>query len=224
MVHPPPRANQARLSISRPVTTTTPDPVVKRIVLTGRPKGVQWLDRATSPLLRSDFAQSTAGHTPNGDLTDSFVPATEEPFPTAPGRHIWRSAVGKVIDMHTKATMEPSGSAASGVSPEPASLHHGDGEDGRRSTTPTANDTADPAPSSRRRNPARTMLAKLMGALRGDKYIANAYPPQWRSPADAGPLRQNANGNLTAATQSVKEPSSDTAHDSPSARSQIKER
>lgn len=27
-----------------------------------------------SPLLRSDFAQSTVGHFPNGDLTDSFVP------------------------------------------------------------------------------------------------------------------------------------------------------
>jgi hypothetical protein len=28
--------------------------------------------QAISPLLRSDFAQSTAGQTPNGDLTDSF--------------------------------------------------------------------------------------------------------------------------------------------------------
>ena len=33
-----------------------------------------------STLLRSDFAQSTAGHTPFGERTDSFVPATEEPF------------------------------------------------------------------------------------------------------------------------------------------------
>jgi hypothetical protein len=34
--------------------------------------------QASSPLLRSDFAQSTVGHSsPNGDLTDSFVPATE---------------------------------------------------------------------------------------------------------------------------------------------------
>jgi hypothetical protein len=28
--------------------------------------------QAISPLLRSDFAQSTAGQTPYGDLTDSF--------------------------------------------------------------------------------------------------------------------------------------------------------
>ena len=31
--------------------------------------------QAFSPLLRSDFAQSTVGHTPHGDLTDSFVPS-----------------------------------------------------------------------------------------------------------------------------------------------------
>jgi hypothetical protein len=31
--------------------------------------------QAISPLLRSDFAQSTVGRTPNGDLTDSFVPS-----------------------------------------------------------------------------------------------------------------------------------------------------
>ena len=46
----------------------------------GPPHGVQWSDRATSPLLRSDFAQSTAGLQPNGDLTDSFVPAIEREF------------------------------------------------------------------------------------------------------------------------------------------------
>jgi hypothetical protein len=37
--------------------------------------GVEWFHKAISPLLRSDFAQSTAGHPPNGDLTDSIVPS-----------------------------------------------------------------------------------------------------------------------------------------------------
>ena len=36
--------------------------------------GVEWSDRATSPLLRSDFAQSTAGQAPNGDLHGQFRP------------------------------------------------------------------------------------------------------------------------------------------------------
>ena len=43
--------------------------------------GVEWSDRATSPLLRSDFAQSTAGQPPNGDLTDSFVPSDGRAVP-----------------------------------------------------------------------------------------------------------------------------------------------
>jgi hypothetical protein len=38
-------------------------------------------DKAISPLLRSDFAQSTAGHLPNGDLTDSIVPSDESAAP-----------------------------------------------------------------------------------------------------------------------------------------------
>ena len=44
-------------------------------------KGVEWSHRATSPLLRSDFAQNTAGQTPNGDLTDSFVPSDGRAVP-----------------------------------------------------------------------------------------------------------------------------------------------
>src|SRR4051812_21315073 len=44
-------------------------------------RGVQWNDRATSPLLRSDFAQSTAGRTPNGDLTDKFRPQRRKSRP-----------------------------------------------------------------------------------------------------------------------------------------------
>jgi hypothetical protein len=36
--------------------------------------GVDWISGHFT-LLRSDFAQSTVGHSPNGDLTDSFVPS-----------------------------------------------------------------------------------------------------------------------------------------------------
>jgi hypothetical protein len=41
--------------------------------------------RAISPLVRSDFAQSPPANRRPGDLTDSFVHATEEPFPYAEG-------------------------------------------------------------------------------------------------------------------------------------------
>jgi hypothetical protein len=29
----------------------------------------------------------------------------------------------------------------------------------------------------------RSPLAKLLSALRGDKYMADAYPPNWHAPA-----------------------------------------
>ena len=63
-----------------------------------------------SPLLRSDFAQSTAGHTPNGDLTDSFVPSDGRAVPLEsswPPR--WRSPLGKVAHMEAEFTIEPTG-------------------------------------------------------------------------------------------------------------------
>ena len=37
----------------------------------------------------------------------------------------------------------------------------------------------------RPRNPASRMLAKLVSALRGDKYMVGAYPPEWRGAAPA---------------------------------------
>ena len=45
-------------------------------------RGLDSEDRAISALLRSDFAQSTLGQLPNGDLTDSFVSATNGPLST----------------------------------------------------------------------------------------------------------------------------------------------
>jgi hypothetical protein len=56
-------------------------------------------------------------------------------------------------------------------------------------TTPTNGPTGSPVPeASRPRNPASSVLAKLMSALRGDKYMVGAYPPDWRGAApDAEP-------------------------------------
>jgi hypothetical protein len=65
------------------------------------------------------------------------------------------------------------------------------------------------------------MLAKLAGALRGDKYMANAYPPAWRSAGDPGGLRQNHKNKAPAAVRSsVVAPGSGAAH----GPAQIKER
>jgi hypothetical protein len=32
-----------------------------------------------------------------------------------------------------------------------------------------------------------TLVGKLLAVLRGDKYMMNAYPPQWREPAATSP-------------------------------------
>ena len=37
--------------------------------------------------------------------------------------------------------------------------------------------TSEPTGSTPRRNPASKLLAKLLSALRGDKYMVDAYPP-----------------------------------------------
>ena len=63
--------------------------------------------------------------------------------------------LGKVADMQTEPTSEPIGSPVAGVIPE----------------------------AIRPRNPASSVLAKLLSALRGDKYMVGAYAPDWRGAA-----------------------------------------
>ena len=48
--------------------------------------------------------------------------------------------------------------------------------------SPPAGAIPDAASSRGRRHPIRGAPARLLSALRGDKYMINAYPPAWRSP------------------------------------------
>ena len=45
--------------------------------------------------------------------------------------------------------------------------------------------TGAPAPASSpgRHRPARSVFGKVLGVLRGDKYMAGAYPPEWVAPS-----------------------------------------
>jgi hypothetical protein len=57
-------------------------------------------------------------------------------------------------------------------------------------TVPTSEQTSSPVPGVipepiRLRVPASNVLAKLLSALRGDKYMAGAYPPGWHGSASA---------------------------------------
>ena len=127
--------------------------------------------------------------------------------------------------MHTNATSEPSGSPVPVLSPAPANVHdEADAAHQPGSTAPMATDPSQPLPSSRQPNPARSALARLLAAIRGDKYMANAYPPAWRSAADAGALRQSHDDNVSAAAQSIVVRDSRGARGTASAASRTKGR
>jgi hypothetical protein len=62
--------------------------------------------------------------------------------------------------MQTTGTTERSGSPAPGIIPDPAYVHW----------------ERDPVHRGR----AGIGLAKLLRVIRGDKYMTNAYPPEWQ--------------------------------------------
>jgi hypothetical protein len=80
--------------------------------------------------------------------------------------------------MQTKPRTEPTGSPVPGVIPEPWRVHHDPA--GGHERPPATSGTTMPASFAGRRNPARSLLARLLSAIRGDKYMVDAYPPDWR--------------------------------------------
>jgi hypothetical protein len=132
---------------------------------------VRWQDRATPPLLRSDFAQSTAGHTPNGDLTDSFVPATEAPSHHKAAKRreaaIWR--LGRSFDMQTQPTTKTARSPIPGVIPEPVTVHYDAVAAHRRvPVAPTTRGTTRPTGHRARSDPTGTLFAGILSVMRND--------------------------------------------------------
>jgi hypothetical protein len=74
------------------------------------------------------------------------------------------SALGKAAEMATKPTLEPTESPVPGVIPEPSRVQDDSAPAKARATTEAV--------------PSRPGLAgRLLGVLRGDKYMADAYPP-----------------------------------------------
>jgi hypothetical protein len=119
--------------------------------------GVESASRAhfTAPA-EATSRRAPPGHTPHGDLTDSFVPSDgranplEEQSDAATGD----SRSGRVVNVQIKPTIE-TGSLVPEVIHEPV----------------------------RPGNPGSSPFAKLLSVIRGDKYMANAYPPGWHSAA-----------------------------------------
>jgi hypothetical protein len=80
--------------------------------------------------------------------------------------------------MQTRPTIEPTGSPVPGVMPEPWRAHH---DTVAADEHPTG--AAMPASPPGRRNPASIAHAKLLSAIRGVKYMADASPPAWHGAA-----------------------------------------
>jgi hypothetical protein len=80
--------------------------------------------------------------------------------------------------MKTTSPIESHSSPAPGIIPEPSLVQDEPAASRRRSSRRAAGTTT-------RRAARRTPLARLMAALRGDKYMIDAYPPAV-PPADEG--------------------------------------
>ena len=118
--------------------------------------------------------------------------------------------------MQTKPTIEPTGSPAPGVIPEPVRVHRDTvAAHERLAATPTASGTTKPASSPGRRSLASTALARLLSALRGDKYMVDAYPPAWHGAAAAragdGVTPPSHNGDVAAGVLAGAASEPDTA-------------
>ncbi len=88
--------------------------------------------------------------------------------------------------MQTKLVSKRAGSPVPGVVAEPRGVHHypAAGSERPPATSPTSGTTT-PESSPGGRSPARSLLAKLLSAIRGDKYMIDAYPPDWHGGAAA---------------------------------------
>ncbi len=77
--------------------------------------------------------------------------------------------------MHTTSPVESHTSPAPGIIPEPSQVH-------AEAVPSTHNDAgvATPRPTAR-----RAPLARVLAALRGDKYMVDAYPPVSQPPNEA---------------------------------------
>jgi hypothetical protein len=103
--------------------------------------------------------------------------------------------------MQAQPTIEPTGSPVPGVIPETVRVHHGTVA-APEHLTATPSGTTKLASFPGRRNPASIVLARLLSAIRGDKYMVDAYPPAWHRAVAARAAHQvtqpSHNGDVAA--------------------------
>jgi hypothetical protein len=111
--------------------------------------------------------------------------------------------------MQSNRSIKPPDSAAPGVIPGPVDIHDDAVDDGQ-AQKPMSGETRERADPRGTRNRATGRFAKLLGVVRGDKYMADAYEPAWSammaSRAGTGVARQDDDGELDAAVRRAAEP------------------
>jgi hypothetical protein len=89
--------------------------------------------------------------------------------------------------MQIKDPIDWTRSPAPGIIPEPTVVHEDDGAGPRLSASAPMTGQPASASSPGWRRPASAQLTRLRSALRGDKYMVNAYPPRWHGPVAPKP-------------------------------------
>ena len=83
----------------------------------------------------------------------------------------------KVAEMKTTVAMESHTSPAPGIIPEPSLVHD------QPAASPGGDSRGAGGAETARSGARRTPLARVLAALRGDKYMVDAYPPAEPPPA-----------------------------------------
>jgi hypothetical protein len=110
--------------------------------------------------------------------------------------------------MQSNRSIKPPDSAAPGVIPGPVDVHDDAVDDGQ-AQKPMSGETRERADPRGTRNRARGPFAKVLGVVRGDKYMADAYEPAWSAMMARrarGGVARHDDGELDAAIQRAAEP------------------
>ena len=178
----------------------------------------EWDARVATQRRANDDAQKarhvlSARHTAGRQTASSRAvpsPATGESIPAEHSSAAAGDSRSGSFHVHTTFAVESRDSPAPGIIPESARVHDQPVTPTGRTEWRAAGRASKPIPSPGHRNPVRAVLAKLLSVIRGDKYVADAYPPAWHGDATTrdgdGLVHSHREGALRASPESPARP------------------
>jgi hypothetical protein len=178
----------------------------------------EWDARVATQRQANDDAQK-AHHALKADQTarrqtassrGASSPATEEPTPAKRSDAAPGDPRSGSFHMDTTFAIESHYSPAPGIIPEPVRVHDQPASPTGRAARRAAGRATKSFSSPGRRNPVSIVLAKLLGVIRGDKYMVDAYLPAWHGDATTrdgnGLVRPHRDGALRASPELAARP------------------